>query len=303
MYRKIVVGYNGSEQGEDALALASRLRDPSGTVIAACIYPATGPGRGAQLEPVLAEEAVKTLKGSAHVNDAWLELEAAPGHSAAHGLHLLSERTDADLVVVGSSHRGPAGRVLAGTTADRLLNGSPCPVAVAPVGYAKAIGSLGTIGLAYDGSESAAAALPEAAALASSLDARLQLFAVVPPLESVWTKDPTYTHVYSGAEVLEYRRHEFERMLRSGDGDRARGPARPPPRCSTVMRRNGSLDQAGEQVDLLVMGSRNYGPLRRVMVGSTAVQVMRDAPCPVIVIPRGAPTPSAPTAREGAAAA
>ena len=215
---------------------------------------------------------------------------------------MLSERTDADLVVVGSSHRGPAGRVLAGTTADRLLNGSPCPVAVAPVGYAKAIGSLGTIGLAYDGSESAAAALPEAAALASSLAARLQLFAVVPPLESVWTKDPTYTHVYSGAEVLEYRRHEFERMLQAATETVPEGLQ------TTTALLDGDaaqriVDQAGEQVDLLVMGSRNYGPLRRVLVGSTAVQVMRDAPCPVIVIPRGAQAPSAAAARARAATA
>jgi nucleotide-binding universal stress UspA family protein len=41
------------------------------------------------------------------------------------------------------------------------------------------------------------------------------------------------------------------------------------------------------------MGSRNYGPIRRVMVGSTAIAVMRQSPCPVIVIPRGVATPSA----------
>ena len=38
----------------------------------------------------------------------------------------------ASLIVVGSTHRGPAGRVLAGTTADRLLHGAPCAVAVVP---------------------------------------------------------------------------------------------------------------------------------------------------------------------------
>lgn len=302
MYSKIVVGYNGSEQGEDALALASQLHDPSGVVIAACIYPTTGPGRGAHLEPVLAEEAIKALKGAAHGDGAWLELEAAPGHSASHGLHVLSERVEADLVVVGSSHRGRAGRVFAGTTADRLLNGSPCPVAVTPVGYAERGATIGAIGMAYDGSDSAVVALPEAAQLASTLHARLELFAVVPPLESVWTRDPTYTHVYSGAEVLEYRRHEFERMLEAARETLPEGLE------TTTALLDGDaadrlLERAGEDVDLLVLGSRNYGPLRRVVVGSTAVKVMGQAPCPVIVIPRGSPTPNATTAHTGAATA
>jgi nucleotide-binding universal stress UspA family protein len=43
-----------------------------------------------------------------------------------------------------------------------------------------------------------------------------------------------------------------------------------------------------KEIDLLVMGSRNYGPLRRTMVGSLARQVMTRAPWPVIVLPRGA---------------
>jgi nucleotide-binding universal stress UspA family protein len=53
------------------------------------------------------------------------------------------------------------------------------------------------------------------------------------------------------------------------------------------------VKEAGKGIDLLVMGSRNYGPIRRVMVGSAAIAVMRQSPCPVIVIPRGAATPSA----------
>ena len=47
-------------------------------------------------------------------------------------------------------------------------------------------------------------------------------------------------------------------------------------------------DEAEKGLHLLLMGSRSYGPIRRVMVGSTAIELMRVAPCPVIVIPRGA---------------
>jgi nucleotide-binding universal stress UspA family protein len=36
------------------------------------------------------------------------------------------------------------------------------------------------------------------------------------------------------------------------------------------------------------MGSRGYGPLRRVLLGSVSSHVMRHAHCPVVVVPRSA---------------
>ena len=51
-------------------------------------------------------------------------------------------------------------------------------------------------------------------------------------------------------------------------------------------------DEAEKGIHLLVMGSRNYGPIRRVMAGSTAIELMRLAPCPLLVLPRGASAPS-----------
>ena len=48
------------------------------------------------------------------------------------------------------------------------------------------------------------------------------------------------------------------------------------------------LAQASEQLDLLLVGSRGYGPLHSVLVGGVAGRVMREAACPVIVLPRSA---------------
>ena len=50
-------------------------------------------------------------------------------HLALEGAAHLAEIERASLVVIGSSHRGAVGRVFAGTTAERLLHGAPCPVA------------------------------------------------------------------------------------------------------------------------------------------------------------------------------
>jgi nucleotide-binding universal stress UspA family protein len=45
------------------------------------------------------------------------------------------------------------------------------------------------------------------------------------------------------------------------------------------------------RLDLLVMGSRGYGPLRAVLAGGVSGRVAREADCPVIVVPRGVDAP------------
>ena len=44
-------------------------------------------------------------------------------------------------------------------------------------------------------------------------------------------------------------------------------------------------------LDLLVMGSRAYGPLRAVMLGGVSRHVIAGSQCPVVVLPRGAESP------------
>ena len=41
-------------------------------------------------------------------------------------------------------------------------------------------------------------------------------------------------------------------------------------------------------VDLLVLGSRGYGPVRRVLLGGVSTALVRSARCPVMVVPRSA---------------
>jgi nucleotide-binding universal stress UspA family protein len=42
-----------------------------------------------------------------------------------------------------------------------------------------------------------------------------------------------------------------------------------------------------ERVDLVVCGSRGYGPIRSVLLGGAGHGLLRDARCPVLVVPRG----------------
>jgi nucleotide-binding universal stress UspA family protein len=42
----------------------------------------------------------------------------------------------------------------------------------------------------------------------------------------------------------------------------------------------------GDQVDILVVGSRGYGPVKRLVLGSTSDYLQRHARCPLLVLPR-----------------
>jgi nucleotide-binding universal stress UspA family protein len=46
------------------------------------------------------------------------------------------------------------------------------------------------------------------------------------------------------------------------------------------------LEDAEMGVDLLVLGSRGFGPVMRLLIGSVSSRVIRRAPCPVLVVPR-----------------
>ena len=61
--------------------------------------------------------------------------------SAARALHEVSEAEDAGLLVVGSTRRGAVGRVVPGSTAERLMHGAPCPIAIVPPGLGGGRGS------------------------------------------------------------------------------------------------------------------------------------------------------------------
>ncbi len=48
------------------------------------------------------------------------------------------------------------------------------------------------------------------------------------------------------------------------------------------------LAERGGSLDLLVVGSRRYGPFRTALLGSVSAQLAATPPCPVVVVPRGA---------------
>src|SRR6185503_3981093 len=122
---EILVGVDGTAGAEDALAFARRLAGTTGaTLRLATAFPYQDtPSRAsnATFREALRADATATLE---RLGDGDTPRIAVADVSPAHALHVLADESGAALVVVGSTHRGPVGRVLPGSTAERLLHGA-----------------------------------------------------------------------------------------------------------------------------------------------------------------------------------
>jgi nucleotide-binding universal stress UspA family protein len=287
---KIIVGVDESPGSSDAIALASSLAGITGSelvLVNVCPYD-LHPSRAANraFEEYLrgdSQELLERLRSS--LGDAPVEVRAIPNISPAHGLHELAEMENAGLVVVGSTHTGRAGRVLPGSTAERLLHGSPCPVAVAPKGYAqRSSDELAVIGCGYDASLSAAHALETAHRLAAATGAHLRVIRAFAPLAY---ETPPGSAAIGG--MASYNDTLHGRATKELESAIATIDAEPGVEAEFTVGDPGQiLAEASQQLDLLVVGSRGYGPMHAVLVGGVAGRLVREAACPVIVVPRGA---------------
>ncbi len=292
----IVIGVDDSARSEDAVAFARRLAAATtGRVVMACAFPYHDvPSRAANLayRDVLKREASQTTRRMSELlKDIPLERihTATVAHpSPAHALHILAESEHAAIVVVGSTHTGTLGRVLPGATGERLLHGSPCAVAIVPEGYRNAQQpAIRTIGVAVDGSDESKAAVDAAVGIARAVEAQLEVIGVLPP-------DPAYGagELMGGSADPALRdelRHHLRDVLDAVVADiRADVQAQPVLLEGDPAAR---LIERTAHLDLLLMGSRGYGPLRAVLVGGVSGRVSRAAHCPVIVTPRGIEAP------------
>lgn len=275
MYRKIISGHDGSEGGDDALALADAIRRATGgelTVIG--VFPG-----GPFVDPEQRVEYARKVEAAADRVGA--ETDAFPAASPARGLHHAAEELGADLVVVGSKRETSPGHVSAGHVGLQLLHGSPCSVAVAPAGVRNGDFALREIGVALDGSAESRNAQDAAVALAQQTGARVRLISVV--------------SVEADAFGWGYGVIDLEDDMREIYGERLRDAAARIPKeieVETELLSRGPvsdlIEKAAARVDVLFLGSRGYGPVRRVLLGSISAPLVKHCLCPVVVVPRGA---------------
>lgn len=282
-----MIGYDGAGNSEDALALGAVLAPAlAAEPLVASVVPYLDHliSRG-ELDEMTQAEA-RRIEAAARAQLPGLEVEtrALADDSPARALHELIETEHPLVLVIGSAHRGTIGRVFVGDVGGALLSGASCAVAVAPRGYAeRAHGTLLRIAVAVNDSDESDAALANAVALAEKLSCSLAVFTVAEPVQYGYAVPFS---VVDTRVLTQATRQQAERTL-----DRAleRVPADLPVEHRLLTGDPADLiANAAADFDLLIVGSRGYGPVRRALLGGVSAKLARAAECPLLVLPRQA---------------
>ncbi len=215
---------------------------------------------------------------------AW-KLESGAAHRV---LSDLAESLDADVVVVGASG-GRLARLL-GSTADRVIRKSRRPVLVVRgelrgepgLPFARA---LGPVDLSPFAAEAFRRGLELLAAVGGSGGSGGGN-AAAPLVEALFVLSVVQRQVapqFTPEQIDRFAAEELDRFVAANAGDAA-------PRIGRKVRagnaREEILAEAGEwQPDLIFLGTHGIGGFDRVVIGSVAADVLREAPCSVLVVP------------------
>jgi nucleotide-binding universal stress UspA family protein len=285
----IIAAYNPYTEDRSPVELAMAAAEDTGSsVVAVAVYPWAL--SEVSLDPYAEDGSSQTAVAGAlrrlH-EDLGIEVRVLTDGSAPHALHGLAEDEGAALIVVGSTTRDRIGRVLTGSTAERLLQGAPCPIALAPHGYARR--RIDTIAVGFADTPEGNTALTAAHALAARVGARLRVVAALHPsggLDAAMAGGlkPQRSVMLEGRHRLEVEA-ALERALETlPPGVELEHELHVDDPAEVLLR-------ISEHVDLLVCGSRGYGPLRSVLLGGVSRRVVDGAHCPVLVLPRGIDQP------------
>jgi nucleotide-binding universal stress UspA family protein len=266
----VIVGVDGRPHDADALALAELLhRALDARILLAHVTESEAP------EQPDAQEITSRAAETIGVASQTIRTGPMP---AADGLCELAQEKRAEILVLGSSHRGPVGRIVPGAVTSRVLARAPCAIAVAPAGYAdRHRGSIATIGIAYDTTDASDAALDQASAAAARLGVPLVLYHAMAPVpeDPAWDEFRGHMKIFArgivetGIGLLPAGVKGIPRVLEGSPGD--------------VVAQAADRDQLG----LLFVGSRGYGPVREALMGGVAGRLLQTSRVPLVIVPHG----------------
>ncbi|MEW1952786.1 universal stress protein [Terrabacter sp. NPDC080008] len=291
----IVVAYTAQDSGASALELAGVLSRSTGEPLVVTVVVTTPHAAGAPelidgdyLGPLTAwGESVLEKARAGLPGDVTATYEVRRASSIPSGLLALAADVHASAVVLGSSTKGPLGRISLGSVTDRLVHSAPVPVLLAPRGYRPAPGSrIRRVNVGYGGSRDGDHVAVVAAGLAEKLGAEMRAvtFAVRPPKQ-----------IYGGVEesadelVIDTWVARMREALHTtvGRQDAALGEqlARTLVVGEGVSWGKAIADVHWSKGDLLVVGPSSSAPARRLFLGSRASKILRAAPVPVFLVP------------------
>ena len=291
LFRRILVGVDSKGLASDAVVRGVRLAHAldAGLELVHAVepVPTLWPGINEQelaalYASTLAAARTKTLgKLRAALRDAGLEetppeplLRVCLGHPARVVLDRCEELR-ADLIVLGPHAKRSVFDF--GATARAVLSRTTVPLwhQVGPVGPIR------SVLVAADFSDHSRAALEYACALARQLEASVTVFHCYEPPSFAYepgaeNPEPTY--------VIDQERDEAQQELERWTASSQWDPVRVEARFAEGRPLDTVLQQA-TKADLIVMGTHGRTGLSRFLLGSVAYGVLKQAPCPVLVVP------------------
>jgi nucleotide-binding universal stress UspA family protein len=189
---------------------------------------------------------------------------------------LLDSAADADLLVVGNRGRGGFASLLLGSVSQRLALHASCPVVVV-----RGDSDAGVVAVGVDDSPAAEQVLDAAFTAATERGCGVVVIHTYLPPTPLWlASDVSAVEV----ETPEQDAIERERLEKQLVPWREKFPDVP---VETVISHDsaaGVLVGVSKTAQLVVVGSRGHGALAGALLGSTGMQLVHHAHCPVLIV-------------------
>lgn len=284
MTKKIIVAaFGDGDASRDAVALGVELaRAEQAELLLAGVWASPlGPG-DSLYEGVVHEEIERELRVLRELvpEDLHVRIEVRGATSVVRGLHRIVAGNHHDVLVFSAADLKRHGH---GNLALESVHDAPCAVAVAPAGYAQMRQDLGPdVAVAWIDTAEADAALDAAVRYVKHTKGTLRIVQVL--RVPYRFGDQPWIDTSGTAHWLQSARPEAEASLQRAI-ERVDGqvPVATELRDGFVGR---ELAEAASGCSMMVTGSRGYGALRRLVLGSTTADLLREATVPIVVLPR-----------------
>lgn len=268
----VLAGYVHDSGGREALGYAlAVVAVTGGRLTVATVHPPDRAGAAAEARSTLDQAA-------AELGEVPAGFTAQESRGVGRGLSVLASKIGADLIVIGSTAGGARGRISLGPTADNLLHSSSQAVMLVPAGYAPP-GRLDRITVAYVRRPQCDEAVERAAAAAARLGVPLRLLTLA-------IGDVDLGRLGDDLALA------VPLALDSAGGSAWDPAGLDPDDVQTEIAEGDDVAAAMADVgwsegELLVCASSEDASAHRVFLGEVALKMLRAAPCPVTVLPRG----------------
>jgi nucleotide-binding universal stress UspA family protein len=277
--QRILVGYEATPSGDDALAAGAALAASVGADLDVVLVMPDASRRG-NVPNDPAYDALLRDTAEGWLADARTRVPSLVafngrvvfGDSPAEGLLASAEELGSTLIVVGAARGGLLGRFTVGSVAGALLHASPIPVLLAPEGWRDHAPQLSRVTSMVGTRAGAEAVLTTGERLSAAAGVPLRLVSLL-ALDLPGDAPKQNVGEHHAASVLK-------------EASAATGVV-----ATAVVAKGDTIQNAIARLDwepgeVVVVSSSRLAQPSRLFLGSTAAAMLRELPVPMIVVPR-----------------